>query len=75
MMKNLEKIKLCVSLALILFGVYFGYALLRETSDKDLITLSFAFTGTNPAIATYTPFYAGICLLAGAYILVKTKSE
>ncbi len=56
-MKHLEKIKLGISLLLVLFGIYFGIRMLSyNTGNAGISTISttFAINGITP-VATYVP--------------------
>jgi hypothetical protein len=52
--------------------MYFGVQLLKE--DNGVFTLGWGATGAVGNItALYTPFYAGICIFSGVYLLAKIK--
>jgi len=70
-MKNLNLIKLIVGIILILFGMYFG-VLIINNDLKAFGLIAILLNGPErSSTATYTPFYGGICIVAGTYLIGK----
>lgn len=76
-MKYLTLIKALFGIILIIFGMYFGILIANESRNSGLVSrISFVAGPAGSGItSTYSPIYAGICILAGVYLLAKVKSE
>jgi len=69
-MKYLEPIKLVFSIILIVFGLYIGILSIKNMGGH-YVNNPYAVIAAAPATATYFPFYAGLCIFSGAYLLSK----
>lgn len=79
-MKYLNSAKIFISVLLITVGLSFGYRMFKDTIDFPIINNTAISIPNNVNIqtestATYTPIYAGICIIAGVYLLSKVERE
>ncbi|MFB9844560.1 hypothetical protein [Mucilaginibacter ginsenosidivorans] len=75
-MKHLEKTKFLLSIILIFWGLFLGIKMLSFNVGNVFFNTAFAIGyQTLPVVATYTPIYAGICIISGIYLITKVKAE